>query len=171
VIPLRVYFKRFSDITLKELLSSIGVYVIWDSQSKAKPTYIGEGNLLSRLAEHDDRFAEPLDGYVATTGRVTKKGAKIDGRIIEALLIRIGEETDREPKYSEQPGHWNDIIATCRINNKLKVYIDGYDPLCSPVKAKMLEYPKLIDIIYEKDEDNVAYSYDWKYRRRLRKLF
>lgn len=46
-----------------------GIYVLWDAQAKARPTYVGEGNILKRLADHarrdDRRFAKPLDGYIA----------------------------------------------------------------------------------------------------------
>jgi hypothetical protein len=39
-------FQRFPDVNLIEMIGATGGYVIWDARAKARPTYIGEGNIL-----------------------------------------------------------------------------------------------------------------------------
>lgn len=48
-------FQRFREVNLVELIGVTGVYVIWDARSKARPTYIGEGNILKRFTDHVKR--------------------------------------------------------------------------------------------------------------------
>ncbi len=37
---IRAKFERFREVNLSDLIAAIGVYVIWDARSKARPTYI-----------------------------------------------------------------------------------------------------------------------------------
>ena len=45
-----VHFQRFSDIAVPDLFGAIGVYVL--CRAIARLSYIGEGNILSRLVTH-----------------------------------------------------------------------------------------------------------------------
>jgi hypothetical protein len=45
-------FQRFREVDLAELIGAVGVYVIWDAHAIARPTYIGEGNILKRFTDH-----------------------------------------------------------------------------------------------------------------------
>jgi len=92
VYTINAEFQRFRDINLVELIGASGVYVIWDARSKARPTYIGEGNILKRLVEHAERFALPLDGYVAPLDGLTWQRDKADAEIIEVRLNEIDQE-------------------------------------------------------------------------------
>src|ERR1700674_2997394 len=69
-------FQRFRDVNLVELIGATGVYVIWDARAKARPTYIGEGNILKRFTDHvkrhNRRFAHPWNGYVAIIAGSTR---------------------------------------------------------------------------------------------------
>lgn len=60
-------FQRFRDVNLIDMIGATGVYVIWDARAKARPTYIGEGNILKRFTDHvrrdGRRFAHPWNGY------------------------------------------------------------------------------------------------------------
>ena len=49
MITLTAEFVRFADLHLRSLFGMVGVYVLWDSRAIARPTYIGEGNVLKRL--------------------------------------------------------------------------------------------------------------------------
>jgi hypothetical protein len=53
--PITLDFWKFGEIHLSDLIGAIGVYVIWDSRAKARCTYIGEGLILKRLADHAQR--------------------------------------------------------------------------------------------------------------------
>ena len=49
---IRVNFESLREVHLGNLFGACGVYVLWDSQAQARPTYIGEGNILKRLSDH-----------------------------------------------------------------------------------------------------------------------
>jgi hypothetical protein len=88
---------RLDEASVAGLIGAVGVYVIWDGQARARPTYTGEGTILSRLAQHSGRFARSFDGYVAVLGDDSTKAAKRAPCIVEALLLAVAEDTDRLP--------------------------------------------------------------------------
>jgi len=59
---IKAEFRRLDEHSLPSLIGAVGVYVMWDGQARARPTYFGEGTILKRLAEHPTRFALPFDG-------------------------------------------------------------------------------------------------------------
>lgn len=99
-----VEFTRFEDITFAEVLCGIGVYVIWDSQTRAKPSYIGKGNILSRLSSHDEKFAFPVKGYIALIGNTGSKRESRDAEVVEAMLLEVARVTDRWPTHNRNSG-------------------------------------------------------------------
>lgn len=92
-----VEFVRFEDVSFAYVLRGIGVYVIWDSQARVKPSYIGQGNVLSRLSVHAKDFSFPVRGYIAILGNTGRKKENKDAKIIEALLLGVAKQTDRFP--------------------------------------------------------------------------
>ena len=44
-------FQRSRDVDLTETIGATGVYVFWDARANARPTYIGEGNILKRFTD------------------------------------------------------------------------------------------------------------------------
>lgn len=166
MFPINAEFVKFEDITLYDLLDTGGVYVIWDSQAKARPTYVGEGYFMERLSQHDKRFALPLDGYISILGGRGNMYTKDIGQIVESALIRIGRDTDHDPKYNSKHGNWAMIEVICR-SEKLKVKFTGYDPFSPPFKARRLIKPKIFEANYNHREQSVEYDHDWRKRRKL----
>jgi hypothetical protein len=72
-------FRRLSEISIPDLLGEIGVYVLWSGRAKARPSYIGEGNVLSRLVNHHDRFSKPFDGFAAVLSRADTARVNVSG--------------------------------------------------------------------------------------------
>src|SRR5438445_8388965 len=139
---IRVSFDRISEITLPDLIEAVGVYVIWDGQARARPTYIGEGTILKRLADHSSRFAKPFDGYIAILGDKSSTTAKHEAEIVEALLLAVAEATDRLPPHNVAPGKAHRIAKGFRSRGVLRVSVAGYDPLGVPWQTRRLASPK-----------------------------
>jgi len=85
---IKASFQRIVETILPDLIEAVGVYVIWDGQARARPTYIGEGTILKRLADHSSRFAKPFDGYIAILGDTSSGTAKHEAEIVEAVVRR-----------------------------------------------------------------------------------
>src|SRR5256885_2022041 len=101
---IEIEFHRLVEVTLPDIVRAVGVYVIWDGQARAKPTYIGEGNILKRFGEHSKRFATPFDGYLGILGDTIAATPKREAEMIEALLLTVAYEVDRMPRYNVAHG-------------------------------------------------------------------
>ena len=165
-------FQRFRDINLADLIGATGVYVIWDARARARPTYIGEGNVLKRFTDHvkrdNRRFAHPWNGYVAIIAGRTRGVHKTESTVVERLLIDIAKATDRQPKVNVHPGHVNRVLAFCR-DEMLRVAVSGYDPLIPPVESRPLTRLREIRVTAF-DDGEYEIASDWS-RRRLRQPF
>jgi hypothetical protein len=161
-------FERLREANLAELIGATGVYVIWDAQAKARPTYIGEGNILKRFCDHANRndrgFAHPWDGYVAIIAGSTHSVHKSESTIVERLLLDVAKDTDRAPRVNIHPGHLNRVINLCR-DETLRIAISGYDPLMPPSEARPLARQKEIKVRIISEQD-----YEVRHSWRLRKL-
>lgn len=165
-IPAR--FQRFRDVDLAELIGAIGVYVIWDAHAKARPTYIGEGNILKRFSDHvkrdGRRFARPWNGYVAIISGSTPTVHKEESKAVERLLLDVAYDTDRSP-INVHPGSMPAVLLFCK-RETLRVAVSGYDPLLPPSEAKPLARAREIKA-YLDGEDGYEFGHNWR-RRKLR---
>lgn len=162
-------FERFRDVDLAELIGAIGVYVIWDARTKARPTYIGEGSILKRFTDHvrrdGRRFAHPWNGYVALIAGSTRDVHKDESRAIERLLLDVADDTDRRPAANVHPGSASAVLGFCK-KEKLRVAVRGYDPLLPPNEARPLSAAKHITAWCNMIGD-YEFHHTWR-RRRLR---
>jgi hypothetical protein len=161
-----VKFRRLSDLTIPDLLGEIGVYVLWDGHAKARPTYIGEGNVLQRLVRHESRFAKPLDGFAAilTNSTRTWQRAKADGTIVEALLLRVASDTDRRPAVNVAPGQLRALDDILGRHGTVRIHVRGCDPLRPPEELPTLTSSKQI-ILRESGSGELEVQHDWRLRR------
>jgi hypothetical protein len=161
-------FQRFSDVSVAALLGCMGTYVIWDSQARARPSYIGEGNILERLVLHQNegRLARPLDGYVAVFEANTWQRAKSRAEILEALLIAIANETDRKPSVNRAKGKLRALDSIFRDHGVVRVNVRGFDPFAPPWAARRLALARVLTI-RNRGESGVTLEHDWRLRRRL----
>ena len=160
-------FLRFQDANLNDLIQAIGVYVIWDARAKARPTYLGEGNILKRFSDHaerDDRtFAHPWNGYVAIIDGSAHGVHKEESRAVECLLLDVAAETDRLPVVNAHPGAKSAVIGFCR-NETLRIAISGFDPLLHPENATRLPGTKEIKARAD-GENSYTLEHDWRLPR------
>lgn len=128
----RVEIQRFRNVSLYELVGIIGVYVVWDEHSDIIPTYIGKGNIISRLDSHYLRFKPPLDGYVAIFGEVGDRKADHHAEMLEGMLLFAADETNRLSKNNRQRARLAKIKKQLKKHTTVRAQITGYDPFSPP---------------------------------------
>ena len=161
-------FLRFDRVHLGDLFGASGVYVLWDSRAKARPTYIGEGNILQRLANHAKRdarrFACPLDGYTAVIAGSTEGVHKLESYVVERLLLDVARDTDRAPTVNVRPGAGTVVRFLCQSEPTLRVAVRGYDPLIPPREARQLDRTREIKA-WLTDGNDYEFDHTWQLRR------
>jgi hypothetical protein len=164
---IRAEFLRLTEMPAIGLFGLTGAYVIWDSRARGRPSYVGEGVLLTRLAEHASsaRFATPLDGYVAITGRRDSARAKRDAEILEAVLLKVADHTDRLPTQNLAPGKLKSLDRLLRRHPTVRIRIQGFDPLGIPQQARPLARAKTAHCRYLHEERAVEIDHNWRLRR------
>jgi hypothetical protein len=167
---IQIEFLPFREINLRGVLKAVGVYVIWDAHAKARPTYIGEGNILRRLTDHVSRngrtFAHPWDGYIGVISGSTANVHKGEAKTVERLFLDIARATDRFPSENKHPGSAATVFFSS-YKELLRVVVVGYDPLIPPREARELSRPKEIKV-RQLPDGNASIHHDWR-RRRLRR--
>lgn len=162
---IRAKFEPFRDISLSELLGAVGVYIIWDAHAKARPTYVGEGNVLKRFTDHVERdgraFARPWNGYIALIKGSTRNVHKEESRALERLLLDVARETDREPTVNAHPGSASCVLRFCR-DEVLRVAVTGCDPFTNPERS--VSRPNEIKARWN-GEDDYQIEHTWRLRR------
>ena len=159
-------FDRLSDVSVADLLGELGVYVLWDGRANARPTYVGEGNILRRLVEHEARFARPLDGFVAVLSDESRswQRAKADGTIVEALLIGVADLTDRSPSVNVAPGQLRALDTIFRQHGTVRINVMGLDPLRPPEELPRIAGQKRI--VLRQRSGVLEVEHEWRKRRR-----
>jgi len=148
---------KFNEAKLADVLNCYSVYIIWDSQSQKRATYIGfSENVATRLGDHTKKWlAKPINGYIAFFKD------KEEALLVEALLIDIGLDTDRLQDHNEMSGHMKYLEKFYNLHGKIKIYINNFDPFSVPLKSRKLESPKMINIV-----SNNEYYDDFRTRRK-----
>src|SRR5258706_10073799 len=162
-------FTRFDRLHIGDLFGATGVYVLWDARAKACPTYIGEGHILKRLADHSRRdgrrFARPLDGYIAVIEGSTRGVHKLESQVVERLLLDVALDTEREPAVNVRPGSGSVVRYLCAGHPTIRVAVRGWDPLIPPREARSLAGTKEIKAWLTSHDDDYDIEHSWRLRR------
>jgi len=160
-------FIRFTEATMHQVLGAIGVYVIWDSKADNIPTYIGEGEILSRFViSHNAAFKPPLDGYIAITGYKEQKVAEVrdakeHAQILEAMILWIADQTGRLPSVNRKQSGMAAVAKKLGKENLLRVSLSGYDFFVHPARSKNLDGDKKIIRIHDVG-DGFLIEHKWR---------
>lgn len=169
MLSIPAHFQRLDQITVAELFDTVGIYVLWDSQAKVRPSYIGEGDILSRLSSHSTKFAMPLNGYVAVLGNWSRKYFKTDGEVVEAVLLEISKRIGCYPLHNRQSGSTTAIDKAFRNDRVVKVRVSGFDPFKPPGNVKPLR--TTLDIRLSTAKGNILIEHPWPETDQWKKRF
>lgn len=158
-------FRRFSDIAVPTLFGAIGVYVLWRGQAVARPSYIGEGNILSRLVTHHGNLPNTFDGFAAVLSRpgISPQKAKANAEIVEAILLWVSHQTDRAPSANRAPGKLMALDSIFRNHGRAHKGI-GNGSVTTARGAPLIRGTKLITPRYA-GAGQPDIKYDWRLRK------
>lgn len=116
------------------LFGETGVYVLWSPSADQRPTYIGEGIIVKRLARHVDWLTRGVTGLAAVTslGGIDPRRAKKNAEIVEAVLLWIANAIGRYPSKNKHPARPRRVDAVFRRDATLRINVRGYHPLRHP---------------------------------------
>ena len=160
-------FHRFSDIFVPNLFGAIGVYVLWRGRAIARPSYIGEGNILSRLVKHHQNLSNTFDGFAAALSHpgITSRNAKADAEIVEGMLLWVSGDTDRAPTENKAPGKYVALDKLFRRHGTVRIKVSGMDPLRPPEERPIIRGTKVI-ILRSTGIGLPEVEHDWRSRKK-----
>ena len=154
-------FEPFSEVRLLDLFNTIGVYVLWDSQAKKNPSYIGEGKFFNRFNEHEDKYAHPINGFLAIGGyKETPSKPKKDSELLEAILLHIADRIGKTPLHNSQKNYKSPILKYFKNNRVLRFVVSGYDPFSNPEDDKKIRKAEIY--LCKKDNKLLLEKHPWK---------
>jgi hypothetical protein len=146
VISIDLYFQRFCDISLSDVYDQTGVYIIWNGKALVRPTYIGEGNVLRRFADHIKKpwAVRPIDGVMAFIEGVTERRKKAYAELAEVVLLLEADRINRYPTQNQAPGKVRAALRkTLRAQGHnirtIRLHISGCDPFVPPERSSNCE--------------------------------
>jgi hypothetical protein len=162
MIGIPLAFRLLSEVSVLDSLGQAGVYVIWDASCASRPAYIGQGLWLQRLLSHSrsPKFAPPLGGYIALTGRHmgSRKGrprlrppALSDhvsagamylpsdlATMAEWALIQWASTRGIPPRHNQLAGELPRLREMVRAFGEARFHVLDLDPLIDPSAPRKL---------------------------------
>ena len=131
-----VTWYRLDEVPLSDLFGTYGIYVLWDSGGDERPSYIGSGSLLTRLARHFRRESAKCrlcpDGYVGLVGPERGEGVRIYTDAITHLLHDVATDVGRSPRSKLSVSSPEALLEVLRQHGSYSVSFHRHDPLMPP---------------------------------------
>lgn len=165
---INVEFFSLETEPVAQLFGETGVYVLWSPFAHDRPTYIGEGILLKRLARHVDWLTRGVTGLAAVTSLevIRSRRAKKDAEIVEAVLLWIANAIGRYPTKNEAPGKGRRVDAVFLKDATLRINVRGYHPLRYP-ESGSTKLRERAEIMVERTQAGLAVHHPWQRVRRI----
>lgn len=125
---INAHFARLDQTPITNFFGGFGVYVLWSPSAKVRPSYLGEGNVISRFAQsHIDYFGPDSRGHAAL---LSGQSAKSDGETLEMALLAVAEDINRWPVHNRRGGNKKHIGHLWKKGiNRIRLNLSGYHPL------------------------------------------
>lgn len=154
-------FIPFADIHISDLLGKVGVYILWDSRSSNRPTYIGEGLILERFCKHRETFGTEFDGYVGIVGDTSRRYFKEEGEFLEAVFLWISERIGKFPTRNKQKNYKSPFEKQFRdLERIMNCPIIGFDFFEHPQSTRKLRKQEIK--IQKRDNEYYLIDHPWK---------
>jgi len=144
MLKIDAHFVRLSEVSLADIYDVIGVYVLWSGKARAVPSYIGEGDVLTRFSSHMKKpwAARPIDGVIAFIDAPSQHKQKAYSELVEAALLAVAEEIDRYPTHNISDGKPSAALRKTLQRQDhsvrtIRIVFSGRDPLLSPASPAM----------------------------------
>ena len=133
---INVKFRDVFEVSLGECLDEIGVYVLWSDGAHAKPSYLGEGNLVARIGTHMQDEGKPFHHTKGLAGVAailapdrTIVRRKCDAQIVEYTLLWVAEMIGVPPLHNRSKGRFAAVAKRADQHDTIRINVTGRHPL------------------------------------------
>lgn len=165
--PITADFYRFNELTIDKVQGHDGVVVAYGSRAKARASFIFAGEIVTRLKDAWEKESlHSKDGFIALMGNEGKAGDLEDAQLTRAILLMIGDHTDRGGIANIKDADFDKARRRIKLSNLIKLRVKGHDPLIPPWEKSALNEAKEVSVFLDKDDVLTWDSDHWKRRKK-----
>ena len=160
-------FYRFNELTIDQIQGHDGVVVAYGSRAKARASFIFAGEIVTRLKDAWEKESlHSTDGFIALMGNEGKAGDLEDAQLTRAILLMIGDHTDRGGIANIKDADFDKARRRIKLSNMIKLRVKGNDPLIPPWERSAIDEVKEAAVFLDKDDILIWESEHWKRRKK-----
>jgi len=160
-------FYRFNELTIDQIQGHDGVVVAYGSRAKARASFIFAGEIVTRLKDAWEKESlHSTDGFIALMGNEGKTGDLEDAQLTRAILLMIGDHTDRGGIANIKDADFDKARRRVKLSNLIKLRVKGHDPLIPPWEKSAITDAKEVSVFLDKENILNWESEHWRVRKK-----
>jgi hypothetical protein len=160
-------FYRFNELTVDQIQGHDGVVVAYGSRAKARASFIFAGEIVTRLKDAWEKESlHSTDGFIALMGNEGKAGDLEDAQLTRAILLMIGDHTDRGGVANIKDADFDKARRRIKLSNMIKLRVKGHDPLIPPWEKSTITDAKEVSVFLDNENTLTWESEHWRLRKK-----
>jgi hypothetical protein len=160
-------FYRFNELTIDQIQGHDGVVVAYGSRAKARASFIFAGEIVTRLKDAWEKESlHSTDGFIALMGNQGKAGDLEDAQLTRAILLMIGDHTDRGGVANIKDADFDKARRRIKLSNMIKLRVKGHDPLIPPWEKSTITDAKEVSVFLDNENTLTWESEHWRLRKK-----
>jgi hypothetical protein len=160
-------FYRFNELTIDQIQGHDGVVVAYGSRAKARASFIFAGEIVTRLKDAWEKESlHSTDGFIALMGNEGKAGDLEDAQLTRAILLMIGDHTDRGGVANIKDADFDKARRRIKLSNMIKLRVKGHDPLIPPWEKSTITDSKEVSVFLDNENTLTWESEHWRLRKK-----
>jgi hypothetical protein len=160
-------FYRFNELTIDQIQGHDGVVVAYGSRAKARASFIFAGEIVTRLKDAWEKESlHSTDGFIALMGNEGKAGDLEDAQLTRAILLMIGDHTDRGGVANIKDADFDKARRRIKLSNMIKLRVKGHDPLIPPWEKSTITDAKEVSVFLDNENTLTWESEHWRLRKK-----
>ena len=160
-------FYRFNELTIDQIQGHDGVVVAYGSRAKARASFIFAGEIVTRLKDAWEKESlHSTDGFIALMGNEGKAGDLEDAQLTRAILLMIGDHTDRGGIANIKDADFDKARRRVKLSNMIKLRVKGHDPLIPPWEKSSISEAKEVTVVLDNVDVLTWESEHWRLRKK-----
>jgi len=160
-------FYRFNELTIDQIQGHDGVVVAYGSRAKARASFIFAGEIVTRLKDAWEKESlHSTDGFIALMGNEGKAGDLEDAQLTRAILLMIGDHTDRGGIANIKDADFDKARRRIKLSNMIKLRVKGHDPLIPPWEKSTITDAKEVSVFLDNENTLTWESEHWRLRKK-----
>ena len=160
-------FYRFNELTIDQIQGHDGVVVAYGSRAKARASFIFAGEIVTRLKDAWEKESlHSTDGFIALMGNEGKAGDLEDAQLTRAILLMIGDHTDRGGIANIKDADFDKARRRIKLSNMIKLRVKRHDPLIPPWEKSAITDAKEVSVFLDNENTLTWESEHWRIRKK-----